>query len=254
MEQVSRVLADYQWWIYGVLGILLLFYLRRALVARRESARSLFKLEQETSDQRYRRSAQLSILIVFAMGAVFVASSMTMIQPVAQGPEEEPSPTVTTGPLVAPTLTATPPPATITPTPTATPVRPTVPVVVNATPTPEVLVTASPAVRPPACPNPNARLTSPGINQVLTGNAAIRGTANIENLQYYKVEIGSGGNPRDHEWTVVGQLHYAASDGGVLETLNTGAYAPGVYTIRLVVVDRTGNYPEPCQVTVTVQR
>lgn len=253
MEQVSRILADYQWWIYGVLGILLLFYLRRGLLARRESARSIFKLEQETCHVRYRRSAQISILIVLAMGAVFVASRMTMAPPVVQGPVDEPSPTVTTGPLVAPTLTPTPPPATMTPTATATRVRPTV-TVARATATPEVVTTPTPAVRPPACPNPNARITSPGINQVIAGNTAVRGVANIEDFQYYKVEIGPGSNPRDHEWTVVGQLHYTPTAGGLLETLNAGAYPPGVYTLQLVVVDRTGNYPEPCRVTVSIQR
>jgi len=253
MEQVSRILADYQWWIYGVLGILLLFYLRRALLARRESARSIFKLEQETCHSRYRRSAQISILIVLAMGAVFVASRMTMSPAVVHGPTEEPSPTVTAGPLVAPTLTPTPPPATITPTPTATRVRPTV-AAAPATATPQVAATPTPAVRPPACPNPNARITSPGANQTLTGPIGVHGVANIEDFQYYKIEIGPCNNPRDHEWTVVGQLHYTPASGGLLETLNTGAYPPGVYTIRLVVVDRTGNYPEPCGVTVSIQR
>jgi hypothetical protein len=254
MEQVSRILADYQWWIYVVLGILLLFYLRRALLARRESARSIFKLEQETCDLRYRRSALLSILIVLAMGAVFTTSRMTLSPPVAYEPTEEPTLTVTAGPLVAPTLTPTPPPATMTPTATATPVRPTVPATALATDTPESLATPTPAVRPPACPNPNARITSPGVNQALTGSVAVRGVANTEDLQYYKIEIGPGSNPRDHEWAVVGQLHYTPAEGGLLETLHTGAYPPGVYTIRLVVVDRTGNYPEPCRVTVSIQR
>jgi hypothetical protein len=40
----------------------------------------------------------------------------------------------------------------------------------------------------------------------------------------------------------------------VLETFNAGAYTPGQYTLRLVVVDQTGNYPPPCQVVVNVQR
>jgi hypothetical protein len=40
----------------------------------------------------------------------------------------------------------------------------------------------------------------------------------------------------------------------VLETFNSGAYPAGTYTLRLVVVDQTGNYPEPCRVTITVRR
>jgi hypothetical protein len=82
----------------------------------------------------------------------------------------------------------------------------------------------------------------------------VRGTANITDFQYYKVEVAPGANPQDHEWGVVGQLHYGPVEGGVLETFNSAAYAPGAYTLRLVVVDQTGNYPEPCRVTITVQR
>jgi len=68
------------------------------------------------------------------------------------------------------------------------------------------------------------------------------------------VEVGPGSNPRDHEWTVVGHLHESPVSGGVLETFNSAAYPAGTYSLRLVVVDQTGNYPEPCRVTVTVQR
>jgi hypothetical protein len=92
------------------------------------------------------------------------------------------------------------------------------------------------------------------MNQVVQGNVPVRGTANISNFQYYKVEVGPGGNPKDHEWTVVGQLHRSPVLNGVLATFNSAAYPSGTYTLRLVVVDQTGNYPEPCRVTITVQR
>ncbi len=248
MERVLGFLADYQWWIYGILGLILIFYLRRAILARREGARSIFKLEQEQARQRYGRSVTVSALILLTMVAVFLLSN-----PMLPGasPTPEPTPTETSGPLTASTLTPTPPPPTITPTATPTLQRPTRPV--RPTDTPEVVATATLVVRPPTCPNPNVRITSPGMNQVVQGNVAIRGTANIADFQYYKIEVGPGANPKDQEWVVVGQLHSSPVDGGVLETLNGGAYPAGTYTLRLVVVDQTGNYPEPCRVTVTVQ-
>jgi hypothetical protein len=249
MEQVLRLIADYQWWIYGAFGLLLLFFLRRALLARREGARSIFKLEQEQARGRYARSVLIMVVILILMAAVF-ALNMFLLPALNRPPD--PTPTATSGPLVAPTLTPTPPPATITPTATATEVRPTRPTRPSATP--NVVTTETPVVRPPSCPNPNVRITSPGVNQVVRGNVPIRGTANIPEFQYYKVEVGPGARPKDHEWTVVGQLHRTPVSGGVLETLNSDAYPPGTYTLRLVVVDNTGNYPEPCRVTVTVQR
>ena len=250
MEQVLRILAEYQWWIYGFLFLIFLFYLRRAIVARREGVRSIFRLEQEQARGRYGRSVLLAAIVLLLAAAVFFAANygLTALSP----PPEEPTPTATTGPLAAPTLTSTPAPATITPTATATLERPTRPP--RPTETPDVVVTETPVVRPPSCPNPAARITSPGVNQVIRGNFTVRGTANIPNFQYYKVEVGPGGNPRDHEWTVVGQLHNTPQAGGTLATFNSGAYGVGTYTLRLVVVDQTGNYPEPCRVTVNVQR
>ena len=44
MEQVLAILSEYQWLIYLVLGLILVFFLRRALMARREGARSILKL------------------------------------------------------------------------------------------------------------------------------------------------------------------------------------------------------------------
>jgi hypothetical protein len=249
MEQVLQIIADYQYWIYGVLGLLLLFYLRRAIVARRENARSIFKLEQEQARGRYGRSVLALVILLLIMGGVFALSNYflpTLNQP------PDPTPTATSGPLAAPTLTATPPPATITPTITPTQERPTRPV--RPSDTPDVVVTETPVVRPPACPDSSARMTSPGINQVVRGNVPVLGTANIPNLQYYKVEVGQGQNPSDHQWNVVGQLHESPVASGRLEMFNSGDYAPGTYTLRLVVVDTTGNYPEPCRVTVVVQR
>ncbi len=249
MERVTGFLADYQWWIYGVLGLVLLFYLRRAILIRREGARSIFKLEQEQARTRYLRSVAISAVLVVAIVAVFLLSNPISPTPVVTA---EPTPTETSGPLPASTLTATPPPATITPTATPTRERPTRPP--QPTTTAEASASPTPAVRPAACPNPSVQITSPGVNQAIQGNYPIRGTANAAAFQYYKIEVGPGSSPRDHEWTVVGQLHERPVSGGVLETLNSGAYPIGVYTLRLVVVDQTGNYPEPCRVTIRVER
>jgi len=246
MERFSQLIADYQWWIYGVLGLVLIFFLRRAMLARRESARSTFKLEREQAQSRYSRSVVISVLILLVVIGTFALSNPFMPAPRVTA---EPTPAVTTGPLAKATLTSTPPPPTITPTPKPSPTplkRPT-----SVSPTPEVVATNTPNVRPPSCPNANARITSPGINQIVRGNVSINGTAAGDNFQYYKIEVGVGRDP--NAWTVVGELHYSPVDRGQLETFNSGAYGAGTYTLRLVVVDKTGNYPEPCRVTVIVQ-
>jgi hypothetical protein len=252
MERVLSLIAEYQWWIYLVLGLLLLFYLRRAIVARRDGARSIFKLEQEQARGRYGRSVAAMVLIVLIIGAVFAVANYPMITELGR-PPEPPAPTATTGPLAVPTLTPTAPPPTITSTATATKERPTRPTRPSATP--EFIATETPVVRPVACPNPGVSITSPGVNQAVQGNVPIFGTANLPNLDYYKIEVGRGPNPQgEHEWTVVGLLHHNSVSGGQLETFNSDAYPPGTYTLRLVVVDATGNFPDPCRVTINVQR
>lgn len=251
MEQVLQFIADYQWWMYGLFGLLILFYLWRALSARRETARAMFPLEREQAQTRYGRSVALMAGFLVLVAAVFGLTTFGL--PALNRPVEAATPTVTMGPLPAPTLTSTPPPPTITPTASATTVRPTRPVQSSETPA-ALVATPTPVVRPPTCPNPGVRIVSPGVNQVVQGNFAVRGSASIADFSYYKIEVGPGLNPGDNAWTVVGNLHDAPVNSGVLATFNSGSYAPGIYTLRLVVVDATGNFPEPCRVTINVQR
>jgi hypothetical protein len=249
MERVLQFVADYRWWISGLLGLLMLFYLWRAFSARREAARAMFKLEREQAQAKYGRNVIVLVILLAILASVFGATTY-LLPSLDRTPE--PTITATPGLLPAPTLTHTPPPPTATPTATATQVRPTRPV--RPTDTPEVVVTETPVSRPPSCPDPNVRIVSPGVNQVLSGHFQVRGTANIPDFDYYKVEVGLGSSPRDDAWTVVGALHDSPVVNGILETLNAGDYTPGTYTLRLVVVNMTGNFPEPCRVTVTVQR
>jgi hypothetical protein len=244
VTQVLEFIADRQQWILGLLGLVLLFYLGRALLARREQRRALFELEQELARTRYRSSALVLAIALLIMAAVF--GSSTFLLPALDPP---PTPTPTALP---PTVTSTPPAPTTTSTvaPSQEPATPTPSPTSN--PSPITVPTDTPVIALPACANPNARLTSPGVNQTVRGEVRVRGTANTPNFQYYKIEVGAGPNPK--QWRMVGQLHHSPVTGGVLGTFGSGAYPTGTYTLRLVAVDRTGNYPDPCRVTVIVQR
>lgn len=173
-----------------------------------------------------------------------IASSL-ILTPTATPTPPVDTPTNTPEPTVRPTDTPAPTPtptalllAPPTPTPTETPAE---------TPTP----TAPPIVAP-VCPDAaHTALTSPGENQVVSGNVGISGRAVHENFQYYKLEFAPGANASD------GFVYFAGAntqvDGGLLGTFSSSAVSNGPYTLRLVVVDLTGNFPPPCQVTVFVQ-
>ena len=95
-----------------------------------------------------------------------------------------------------------------------------------------------------------AAIASPGVNQVLSGVVPVTGTADHEALQYYKLEYAPGANAGG------GFVYFDGGDtpivGGVLGNFNTAALPNGTYTLSIVVVDQTGNFPPPCFVTVEI--
>jgi LysM repeat protein len=106
-------------------------------------------------------------------------------------------------------------------------------------------------VTPAVCTDQRAVITSPLQNQQVSGWVTVKGNALHENFQFYKLEYGAGANPTDWIWFFGGNFPIWQ---GTLGALNTTLLAPGTYTIRVTVVDRTSNYPPPCQVTVLVVR
>ena len=76
------------------------------------------------------------------------------------------------------------------------------------------------------------------------------GTAQHDHFSFYKLEFAPSGANQDFNY--FDGAENSVVD-GLLGNLNSRAMANGTYVIRVVVVDTTGNYPEPCLVTVTVQ-
>ena len=69
-------------------------------------------------------------------------------------------------------------------------------------------------------------------------------------MSYYKLEFGAGTNPSVWSYFDGGENPV---QGGRLGSLNAETLPPGTYSIRVVVVDNTGNYPPPCQTTIKVK-
>jgi len=76
----------------------------------------------------------------------------------------------------------------------------------------------------------------------LEGVVEIRGTVDMADFWYYKVEFAVGANPAETDWRWIGRGEDLTINGH-LATWNTSGLSPGVYSLRLVVVDITGNYP-----------
>ena len=84
---------------------------------------------------------------------------------------------------------------------------------------------------------------------MISGEVAVTGTANIDNFQFYKLEWSWEGNSGVWNWFAGGE---SPVSGGYLGSFKPAGLPAGAYTIRLVVVDNTGNFPSPCNVRVTV--
>ena len=242
MAILVQLIADYAPWIYGACALVALRYLWIVYQARRERREAVFSLERETAFNRIYNAYIVAFVLLAIMGVVyFISTYLTeAVEPLVEQ-VMTPTPSV----LLLPTPTPTPQPPT--PTPTTTPTRRPRP---TRRPPPETPTPATPPVVPPACPDPRAQLIEPGVNAIVNGPVTVVGTANVENFQYYKLEFGPGTNPQQWSFVLSREQPVVNSTLGVWDS-NT--VPSGIYTLRLVVVDQTGNYPEPCQVQVQVQ-
>lgn len=86
------------------------------------------------------------------------------------------------------------------------------------------------------------QITSPETNAELRGVVVIVGSAASPNFQFYKIEFGVGPNP--NQWAIIGSIHEQPVVNGQLEAWDTTGLPDGVYSLRLQVVKKDGNYDE----------
>lgn len=99
---------------------------------------------------------------------------------------------------------------------------------------------------PEGCTVPASSIVFPAPGERLNGVFPVFGTAALEDFQYYKLEVRP-------DFTNVYNF-YGRADipvlNGPLGIINTDLFGDGVYWVRVVVVDKTGNFVEPCAIPV----
>jgi hypothetical protein len=274
MGVVIQSVANYAPWIYAICGLVALYQLYRIWAVRAERKQAVFSLEREKAINDTYSILAIALILLMTMGLTYFVSTTlrTAVDPLVQQALNPSPPLPNIEFLVTPTNTPLP----VTPTPTRTPTPPSsvgitttetladpeagedvnetedgeptpTPVLETPTPTPE----PAPVVVAPSCPDQRALLIRPGENEVVSGDLNVIGSATHENFQFYKIEAAPGANASGG-WQHVGGGQ-APVTSGFLTTINTRNLANGVWTLQLVVVDQTGNFIPPCQVTVTVQ-
>ena len=132
----------------------------------------------------------------------------------------------------------------------------------RATNTPVAPVTSTPAARATNTPAPTVAApqptgSSPRINQPqaqarLSGVVTISGAAHHAQFVRYELWVAKTTFPGAQDW----QLMLTGSqpvNSGVLGAWNTGAFADGLYDLRLRVVKEDGNYDEVIVKRLTIQ-
>ncbi len=102
---------------------------------------------------------------------------------------------------------------------------------------------AAPAVSV-GCTDASTLITALQPGATVSGVFTLFGTAALTNFSYYKIEVrpdfASVYNFYDRFEKPV--------TAGALGQVNTAQFGPGLYWVRLTVVDDTGNFPPPCAI------
>lgn len=256
MGFLIEYVADMAPWIYAVCGFVALTQLYRAWQVRIERRQAVFSLEREKAMGDLYKIFLTAVFLLIAMGSTYFVSTTLAdaVDTLAAETQAAEAPVLT---IPTPTPTAMPPTPTPTITPTPEPVaavevvnpesQPAAPQPVVEEPTP----TPVPAFVQPSCPDGRSIIVAPGVNQTVSGPVTIQGTAIHEDFWYYKLEFTPGGGANAaFAWFDGGENQVR---NGYLGTFNSGAVANGTYTLRVVSVDTSGNFPPPCLVTINVQ-
>lgn len=261
MVVIFQIIATYAPYIYFVCGLAALYQLYRLWQVRSERRQAIFSLERERAVRDLSGIFTIAMVLLALMGITYFASR-TIPQAIVAAPAAEPTLPAQFALVVTPTNTPLPVTPTDTPTATTTPTpEPPTPdaaaalqtqqALQEATPTPELQApVAQQAGAPPDCPDPRAVISSPGNGASVSGVFTIVGTARHDQFSYYKVEFAPGANATQ------GFIYLADGRGevfgGVLASVNSRGFANGAWTFQLTVVDQTGNFPDPCRVTLTI--
>jgi hypothetical protein len=224
MEQALLFIEENQAWIFLLLILTGLIYLRLSYKGYRELRAAMFDLERESAMAHLTRAVSMLVLVIAGVVTVFVVST-----------------------FLAPSL-----PASTLPTP-----LPTVSYLSSPEGQPEAaggeLIDSQSSIATvdsSGCLNPVATITTPEDGVTLSGVVTIEGTANIPSFAFYKLEYRVV-RPNE-DWRAI-YADTSPKNDEVLGTWDTTLLRElGTYQFRLVVTDTAGNGPIPCVIQLTV--
>lgn len=227
MGEALSFFRTYETWIYVLLALGGLFYIRRFILAWGDLREAAFGLERESAQSRVNQSAGMVVLLIMMAMAVF--SLVSFIAPTIPSASPLLTPTID---LLA-TVTSTLPPEAaeeemaagtqVAPTPTLPPVG-------------------------VGCVPGQVMIDEPVDGSEISGLVTVRGTANLPNFGFYKYEVA---RPEETVWlTILAGREIKLNED--LGQWDTRTFPSGDYQLRLVVTDNQGGSIEPCIIKVRI--
>jgi hypothetical protein len=230
MEELLLFIEERQTWIYLLLVLAGVLYLRSIFYSYREIRRAIFNLERERATSKMVRSGAMLALVAAGLVATFVIATFA-------------SPA-----LLSSTIQTALPTVSFLTTPLS-----------DVNDTQDYSATVSSLDQMPmdssGCLNPDATITSPVDGESVSGVVQIFGVANIQYFAFYKIEYRS--EVPDSVWQAVSAgtepvCEVGCAETDVLGTWDSSLVIPGWYEFRLVVTDTEGNAPLPCAIRLRV--
>ena len=229
MEEALRFLRSYEIWIYVLLALVGLIYIRKFILSWEELRGAAFGLEKESAQSRLNRSASMLVLLLVMGFAVFVMVSF--IAPSI--PMANPLYTPTLDILATATTTLSPDTA-------------------NGDVPPDNELTGTPQTLEPiegeGCIPGQLIFFEPKDGAEVSGIVTLIGTVNHPNFGFYKYEVA---RPGDAIWLTI-QAGKEVVQEGEIGQWDTSALSPGEYLLRLVLTDNQGESLNPCIIKVYV--
>jgi len=223
IEEALGFFRVFEVWIYLLIALGGLFYIRRFALAWQELRGAAFGLERENAQGRLNHSASVLVLLIAMAVTEFVLVSF--VAPTIPGATPLPTPTLDL--LATPTITL----------PATTPL----PGEATAAPLPTGLSASG-------CVPAQVEIFSPAAGQEVVNVVVITGTVNIPNFGFYKLEMK---RPDEAIWATI-QAGNEIRMEGKLGDWDTRRLPPGDYQLGLVVVDNEARALPPCVVQVRV--
>jgi hypothetical protein len=227
MNILLRFLLKYEVFIYFLLGLVVVVFLRRIFIAWRQWRAAIFGIEKEHSQFQFNQGLTIVIFSAFVALTLFVVT--TFVAPAVPNLQQVTTPTVD---LTAQATQAEGIAAQVTQTTTG-------------------LIPTLNSLFDKGCIAGQIEWTNPTDGETISGTIDLQGTVNVTDLGSYKYEYRAVGS---QDWTTIAAGSTKVVNGSLGGNWDTSVdnIVPGDYELHLIVYDHQNKAFPECMIQVTV--